>query len=172
MTAISCHACGIAVYPHLISCPHCGTRMLDKKGKSPCFLSAQDFPLIEAYVSLELGPQHPLRGALLTKIERASVMPSERMPSNIVTLGTRVRYRAGTMKPESRTLTGPQARVVPGAHVPLLSPAGIALLGQRPGDMMILPGGGTLTLLSIEFQPEAAQRIGRRAGTAMKGATL
>lgn len=164
MTDIFCNACGVALYPHLVSCPHCGTRAAGKDGAPPSFLSDQDFPLIEAYTALELSSDHPLRAALLAKLERASIIPSARIPSNIVTLGTRARYRVNGLQGESRTLTAPNARIMPGEHVPLLSPAGIALLGQRPGDVAGLPGGGSLTVISIEFQPEAAQRVARPAG--------
>ena len=98
--------------------------------------------------------------ALESELARAEVVPSRRVPSNVVTMNSRVRL----LDLESGECTV-VALVFPGgtraedSKVPVLSPLGLALLGCREGDVLAwrTPEGlRRLRVDSVLYQPEAA----------------
>lgn len=99
--------------------------------------------------------------ALLEELERAEVLPPERIPPKVVTLNSRVRFKDLASGRESeRVLVYPSAVAGRPDHLSVLAPVGCALLGLSEGQEIdwTLPGG-TRTRLQVEevlYQPEAA----------------
>jgi regulator of nucleoside diphosphate kinase len=97
--------------------------------------------------------------ALAIELKRARTVPADAIPSNVITMNSRVTLRdLATSERISVTLVFPDAPAHDGRPLPVLSPFGLALLGCRVGD--VLDHGMTgdrqrLLIEKLEFQPEA-----------------
>lgn len=97
---------------------------------------------------------------LLDGLDRATVVPQELMPPNVVTMNSRVRFTDMNTREESEaTVVYPEHASPEKARVSILDPVGAALLGLEVGETVAwpLPGGGTknLRILEVLYQPEA-----------------
>ena len=98
--------------------------------------------------------------ALELELGRARVVPAERMPSNVITMNSRVRLL--DLDSGDRTavsLVFPDAQVEDDSRVPVLSQLGLSLLGCREGDVLAWQtedGPRRLRIESVIYQPEAA----------------
>lgn len=96
---------------------------------------------------------------LLAELDRADIVEPEKMPSNVVTMNSTVRFRVKSSDKEfSLTLVYPRDQ---GENtISILAPVGSALLGMTEGEAIAWPkpGGGDLSLEIIEvtYQPERA----------------
>jgi regulator of nucleoside diphosphate kinase len=107
----------------------------------------------------------PAAEALESELSRAQVVGHDEVPAGVVTMNSRVRCRdEGTGKEYLLTLVYPNEVGGEGA-VSVLAPVGTALLGLSVGQQIDWPAPGgkllKLTLLSVEYQPEAAGEYGR-----------
>ncbi|MGV8862422.1 MAG: nucleoside diphosphate kinase regulator [Pseudomonas sp.] len=99
--------------------------------------------------------------ALQAELDRAEhVVGHEEVPAGVVTMNSRVHCREESSgKDYHLTLVYPQDAGAEGT-VSVLAPVGCALLGLQVGQHIDwpAPGGKTLklTLLEVEYQPEAA----------------
>ncbi|MES2819111.1 MAG: nucleoside diphosphate kinase regulator [Pseudomonadota bacterium] len=98
--------------------------------------------------------------ALAHELARAQVVGHDEVPSGVVTMNSRVHCREdGSGKDYHLTLVYPQD-AGPAGTVSVLAPVGSALLGLTVGQHIDWPGPGgkliKLTLLAVEYQPEAA----------------
>jgi regulator of nucleoside diphosphate kinase len=98
---------------------------------------------------------------LVELIESAEVVPAEAIPPGIVTMNSRVLYDDSADGPaEAITLVYPEEADVDKGRVSVLSPLGLALLGARNGEQVILetPGNGLreVRVQQVVYQPEAA----------------
>lgn len=97
--------------------------------------------------------------ALELELERAQVVPADRVPSNVVTMNSRVMLVDSDGEHRtSVSLVFPDAPACEGSGVPVLSPLGLALLGCREGDEMVWPtrnGERRIRLERVIYQPEA-----------------
>lgn len=97
--------------------------------------------------------------ALLNEIKRSVMVPSDRVPPDLVTMNSRVVVRdLETDEATLYTLVFPDAGDDAG-NLSVLSPVGTAILGFSCGDTIQWPGpAGRLRLRieRIEYQPEAA----------------
>ena len=97
--------------------------------------------------------------ALEIELERAQVVPADRVPSNVVTMNSRVvLVDADGDHRTSVALVFPNAPASEEPGVPVLSPLGLALLGCREGDEMTWPtrnGVRRIRLERVIYQPEA-----------------
>lgn len=98
--------------------------------------------------------------ALETELARAQVVGHTEVPAGVVTMNSRVHCREESSgKDYHLTLVYPQDAGAEGT-VSVLAPVGCALLGLSVGQHIDwpAPGGKTLklTLLAVEYQPEAA----------------
>jgi regulator of nucleoside diphosphate kinase len=95
------------------------------------------------------------------KLATAAVVDPEFVPSDVVTLNSRVLHQVADNAPEALTLVEGGDRN-PGHALPLASPAGICLLGLREGDETVLPSAGgpprRVRVISVLHQPENAHR--------------
>ncbi|AEB56359.1 nucleoside diphosphate kinase regulator [Ectopseudomonas mendocina] len=98
--------------------------------------------------------------ALQAELDRAEVVGHDEVPAGVVTMNSRVHCREESSgKDYHLTLVYPQDAGGDG-KVSILAPVGSALLGLSVGQHIDwpVPGGKQLklTLLEVEYQPEAA----------------
>ena len=102
----------------------------------------------------------PAAQALESELARAQVVGHDEVPAGVVTMNSRVHcHEEGSGKDYHLTLVYPQDAGREGT-VSVLAPVGCALLGLSVGQCIDwpTPTGKTLqlTLLAVEYQPEAA----------------
>jgi regulator of nucleoside diphosphate kinase len=107
----------------------------------------------------------PAAQALETELARAQVVGHAEVPAGVVTMNSRVHCREESSgKDYHLTLVYPQDAGGEGT-VSILAPVGCALLGLTVGQHIDwpAPSGKTLklTLLAVEYQPEAAGEYSR-----------
>ena len=109
-----------------------------------------------------LGHNHEGRDLqpLLDGLDRATVVPEELIPPNVVTMNSRVRFMdLNTHEESEATVVYPERASEEKGRVSVLKPVGAALLGLSVGDTVAwpLPGGGekNLRILEVLYQPEA-----------------
>lgn len=107
-----------------------------------------------------LAEYTPAAEALEAELSRATVVGHDEIPAGVVTMNSRVHCREeSTGKDYHLTLVYPQNAGKEGT-VSVLAPVGTALLGLTIGQKIDwpAPSGKTLslTLLEVEYQPEAA----------------
>lgn len=97
---------------------------------------------------------------LVAELQRASVVPSSEIPSDVVTMNSTARLldldQGTTLE---YTLVYPEDADFAKGRISVLAPIGAAMLGYRVGDEIewVVPGGlRRLRVLEIVFQPEAA----------------
>lgn len=98
--------------------------------------------------------------ALETELARAQVVGHGEVPAGVVTMNSRVHCREeASGKDYHLTLVYPH-EAGPEGTVSILAPIGSALLGLSIGQQIDWPAPGgkplKLTLLAVEYQPEAA----------------
>jgi len=97
---------------------------------------------------------------LLNELDRATVVPSEEIPPDVVTMNSRITFKELETGEESEvTLVYPSDANLEKRKVSILAPVGAALIGLRVGDEIEwpLPSGKrrTYKITSVLFQPEA-----------------
>ncbi|MCG6539454.1 nucleoside diphosphate kinase regulator [Pseudomonas sp. KSR10] len=102
--------------------------------------------------------------ALEEELSRAQVVERSELPAGVVSMNSRVHCREeGSGKDYHLTLVFPQDAGKEGT-VSVLAPVGTALLGMSVGQHIDWPTPGgkvlKLTLLAVEYQPEAAGDVG------------
>ena len=109
-----------------------------------------------------IGHDHDRRGLndLIDGLDRATVVPEELIPPNVVTMNSRVRFMDMNTREESEaTVVYPEHADAAKGRVSILDPVGAALLGLEVGETVAwpLPNGGTknLRILEVLYQPEA-----------------
>ena len=109
-----------------------------------------------------IGHDHDRRGLhdLIDGLDRATVVPEELIPPNVVTMNSRVRFMDLNTREESETtVVYPEHASPEKGRVSILEPVGAALLGLAVGETVAwpLPNGGTknLRILEVLYQPEA-----------------
>ncbi len=110
----------------------------------------------------EFGPGS---AALQAELDRAEVVGLDEVPAGLVTMNSRVHCREESSgKDYHLTLVYPQDAGGEGT-VSILAPVGSALLGLSVGQHIDWPAPGgkqlKLTLLAVEYQPEAAGEYDR-----------
>ncbi len=94
------------------------------------------------------------------ELERAKVVPGASMPSDVVTMNSRVRVRdLKTHREMVYQVVFPRDADVEKNMISVLAPVGTALLGYRVGSEIewATPGGTRhLQIMAVEYQPEAA----------------
>lgn len=103
--------------------------------------------------------------ALQAELDRADVVGHDEVPAGVVTMNSRVHCREESSgKDYHLTLVYPQDAGAEGT-VSILAPVGSALLGLSVGQHIdwTAPSGKVLklTLLAVEYQPEAAGEYSR-----------
>jgi regulator of nucleoside diphosphate kinase len=127
------------------------------------YISEFDEERLRALV--EASPTSPRRDGerlmyLEEELDAAQVIPPAAMPPDVVTISSRVRVREpATGEAFVYTLVLPLEADFERGRISVLAPLGIAILGQRVGDMVEVRAPGGVRRLRIEnvlYQPEAA----------------
>lgn len=113
-----------------------------------------------------LDGSEPTIGQLQDELARACLLPPERIPPQVVTMRSVVRFYLSTAGRELELrLVYPRELQDPAQEVSVLSPVGAALLGLSAGDSIdwLLPDGreARITVTAVLFQPEAAGQYER-----------
>jgi regulator of nucleoside diphosphate kinase len=129
--------------------------------KPKIVISSLDAERLEAL--LESLPKHafPGRKELEGELDRAQIVEPTKVPPNVVTMNSTVRFRTEDSAEEFHlTLVYPADVDASGSTISILAPVGSALLGLSQGDEIEWPRpGGGLTRVRIEevtYQPERA----------------
>lgn len=125
-------------------------------------LTSRDFALLESLVH---NWREPFPGAgerIRRKLASATVVFPGDVPANVVTVNSRVRFRADAERPEERTIVKGHSEARCGMTLPLTSPRGVALLGAAVGQTVeaLRPdGSGEILLIeAVPYQPLQTQR--------------
>lgn len=122
--------------------------------RSPCCLTELDHVRL-----LKLGGAHP-PPALAQLLDAADLLPSREVPPDVVTMYTQMEVtELATGERQRLAICYPHDAEPERGFVSVLSPVGLALLGQRVGAVVTphTPDGVArpLRIGSILFQPEA-----------------
>jgi regulator of nucleoside diphosphate kinase len=97
--------------------------------------------------------------ALAAELNRRTVLPSDEVPSDVITLNSRVQlFELDTGETLTCTLVLPQDADIGQLKISVLSPVGLAMFGHRVGDIFDGPapaGMKRLEVTAIWYQPEA-----------------
>lgn len=96
-------------------------------------LSQSDHRLLSVLALAGVGHTAEIADDLLHELDRASVVADGALPSDIVRMGSLVRYRTGRDE-RSVTLVYPAEADIASARVSVLTPVGTALIGLRAGQ--------------------------------------
>ncbi|TNJ33547.1 nucleoside diphosphate kinase regulator [Arenimonas terrae] len=132
----------------------------------PITVSSRDLARLEQLLDSP-GLRHvPAALALGEELQRATVLPPERMPADVVTMNSTV-LCVDEISGEHHqvTLSYPRDADVAAHRVSVLAPVGSALLGLSVGSVIDwqAPGGRALRVrvTGIRYQPEAAGDLNR-----------
>jgi regulator of nucleoside diphosphate kinase len=97
---------------------------------------------------------------LRRELERARVVAPREVPSDVITMNSRVRLRdLDSGEDETYTLVFPEDADLAHNRLSVLAPVGTALIGYRVGDVIEWPvpdGVRRLRIEAIEYQPESS----------------
>ncbi|TLD41076.1 MAG: Regulator of nucleoside diphosphate kinase [Candidatus Jettenia ecosi] len=97
---------------------------------------------------------------LQKELERARIISSKEVPSNVVTMNSRVLlHDTDTSEEMTYTLVFPKDADVESGLISVLAPIGTAILGYREGDNIewkVPSGRRSISIKKILYQPEAA----------------
>jgi len=137
-------------------------------------VTESDMKLLRTMLEFRKGSSsrdEPHLEMLARELEHARVVPSEEIPSNVITMNSRVLIEdVETGIEVAYTLEFPAAPDRPG-KLSILAPVGTALLGYREGDVIEWPvprGVRRVRVLAVLYQPEADESS-RKVSLAMGG---
>lgn len=123
------------------------------------YLTELDLTRLEN-ASNRAGSNSPLANLVDDLIARANVVPSNKIPADVVTMNSVVCVVDDAGAEQKWTLVYPEEANVASAKLSVLSPMGAALLGARAGKSVkySAPNGAqrSLRIDRVAFQPEAA----------------
>lgn len=127
-------------------------------------VSSRDLERLEA-VMATLPSDAPARSLLQAELDRADVVEPTRVPPNVVTMNSIVRFRNDSGDTFERTLVYPRDAQADGARVSVLAPVGMAMLGLTVGDRIEWPGPNgepiAVRVSELVYQPERAGDLHR-----------
>jgi regulator of nucleoside diphosphate kinase len=130
----------------------------------PMIVTIQDLERLRSLTEIySSGADSRAADELDAELDLATIVSDERLPPNVVTMGSRVLFEdEGTGRRREIVLVEPQDSDPARGRISVLAPAGMALLGLRAGDSIDWPGpeGRTLALrvIAVLHQPESVAR--------------
>ena len=123
------------------------------------YLTQEDLERLSDLLDAQGGRFAKLEGELV----RATVVPREEIPHDVVTMNSRVLFENETTGVRREvTLVYPRDADIDAGKISILVPVGTALLGLRVGQSIEweLPSGEThrYRVIEVPYQPESAQR--------------
>ncbi len=124
-------------------------------------VSSLDSERLEKLLDSLPGNAFPGKAELEAELARASVVDPKDVPSTVVSMNSRVRFRVESSEEDfNLTLVYPKDMDSSGDKISILAPVGSALLGLSEGDQIEwpAPGGGFLRVRieEVVYQPERA----------------
>lgn len=134
--------------------------------QSKIILTSQDFDRLEALIESLPSNAFPGKAALQAELKRAEIVAPEKVPPDVVTMNSTVRFQILESGEEFElTLVYPKDVQGQSDRISVLAPVGSALLGLSVGDELEWPrpGGGVSTVKVVEvvYQPERAGDLHR-----------
>ncbi len=129
--------------------------------KKPVYITEYDMQrLLKLLSGIQYCPQERAHIELLIEeMERAEIVPSEKVPQHVVTLNTRMRVKdLDSSQETSIQLVFPNDEDFEHGKISILTPIGAALIGYSKGDIAEWPipaGIRRLRIEEITYQPEA-----------------
>jgi regulator of nucleoside diphosphate kinase len=128
--------------------------------KKTCYLTELDVARLEKHAA-QASPQSGYQSMLDELMERASIIDSREISSNVVTMNSKVTLVDNDSgEPTTWTVVYPPQADFASGKLNVFSPVGLALLGARRGDKIrFTPPSGNEKVLKVDaivFQPEAA----------------
>lgn len=122
------------------------------------YLSQNDMDRLLALIEAQRGKRYE---KLERELVRATVMPREKIPQDVVTMNSRVIFENETTGEKREvTLVYPDNSDIDAGKISVLVPIGTALLGLRTGESIDwdLPDGKKqrYRIVAVPYQPEAA----------------
>lgn len=104
-------------------------------------------------LAIAAGDASSTAEALFDEMERATVVPDHKLPSDVVRMGSRVQYRLDNHDLKDVTIVYPAQADISAGRISVLTPVGVALIGLRTGQSITwraLDGSNHfLTVLSV-----------------------
>ena len=121
-------------------------------------LTSRDFDRLDALLHTLPANAFPGKAALEAELARADIVEPDRIPPNVVTMNSTVRFTiTNSAKEFSLTLVYPKD-AGQADRVSVIAPVGSALLGLSVGDELEwpIPGGNvaTVRVIDVVYQPE------------------
>ena len=129
-------------------------------------LTSLDFDRLEALLDSLPANAFPGKAVLETELRRAEIVAPEKIPPNVVTMNSTVRFTIAESGEDFRlTLVYPKDVEGEADRISVLAPVGSALLGLSVGDELEWPrpGGGrsTVRVIDVLYQPERSGELHR-----------
>lgn len=137
------------------------------KAKDPrIVLTSLDFDRLEALLDSLPANAFPGKATLETELRRAEIVAPDKIPPNVVTMNSTVRFTIAESGEDFRlTLVYPKDVKGEADRISVLAPVGSALLGLSVGDELEWPrpGGGrsTVRVIDVLYQPERSGELHR-----------
>jgi regulator of nucleoside diphosphate kinase len=138
----------------------------------PCLLTTKDYTILRARLEFAVLRDDPIAPLMQRKLSNAMVVDRSNIDPRVVTLNSRVRFCVGNAPSESRILIQEEKNGVVGLTIPIGVRRGLAMLGAREGDDIVVerPDGSTenIRVEEVAFQPEAHLRKTAAGGHPVK----
>lgn len=136
---------------------------MDKQPK--IILTSKDLDRLYALLESLSAAAFPGRTELRAELDRAEVVEPEDVPSDVVTMNSKVRFALESGEEFCLTLVYPKDMDGSTERISILAPVGSALLGLSAGEHIEWPrpGGGMMKvhLVEVVYQPERAGEFHR-----------
>ena len=110
----------------------------------------------------DAGPNQAMQNSLNHELDRARIVPADRIGRRVVTMQSRVLLEdVDSHESETYTLVQPEHADFEAGRLSVLAPIGTAILGYREGDVVEWPvpaGVRRIRIQKVLHQPEAAGR--------------
>ena len=97
-------------------------------------LSTEDHRRLSQLAFAGIGEASTVADDLLYELDRASVVPPEHLPADVVRMGSRVRFRTDEGDQREVTLVFPSEADIGQSRISVMTPVGAALVGLRKGQ--------------------------------------
>jgi regulator of nucleoside diphosphate kinase len=122
------------------------------------YITRHDMQRLRSLLEIHNGNDAPYIDRLEEELERAKIVDSKDIPSDVVTMNSIVRIKdLGSGDEKTLILVFPGKQDVTEKAVSILAPIGTALIGYREGDLIeweVPAGKKRLKITEIIYQPE------------------
>ncbi len=128
--------------------------------QSRCQVSARDFTILEVILERTSLHDEAFRRLLRRKLSMATVVFHEDVDPQVATINSQVEYSVDGGPPDTRILVHGDARVLPGRTLPVTTLHGLALVGLRVDDTIVIERADGISeevrLCAVVRRPDAA----------------